>query len=608
VRSAVRRQIDPRPGTERSAPTRDPHSFADPTQGRIEHVDLRIEVDFLSRTLRIHADYRLDRPVAGPLDLDSRGLMLIQVRARGRRIPYDLGTADPVMGERLHLPDLGGCDQFSVDLSTSPHASALQWLEPRHTSTGRHPFLYSQCEPLHARSIFPCQDSPGIRFTYDAAVTVPIGLTAVMAAEPRGRKRRGPQDTYSFRMPQPIPSYLFALAVGEFEFKPLGPRTGIYAEPPLLEPAAWEFAENEAKLAAAESLFGPYRWDRYDLLVMPPSFPINGMENPRLTFVSPLVILGDRSRTVLVSHELAHAWTGNLVTNATWDDLWLNEGWTTYADTRITEIVEGPEIAGLFDLLLLDVLREDIRAFGADSPLTCLKTSLAGIDPNQVFSRVPYMKGMLFVLSLEHAVGRERFDAFVRRYIDDFAFQSLTTEEFVTYLRRELPVAAARVDLEAWLYRPGLPGQLPQLNSSLYDNVLQAVTAYPQRGLPPAAIMAGWHPSQTMIFLRLLPPSIPPEECESLDRTLEFATSRHTNPLFEFLRLAIRSGYAQAMPTAERFVETVGNEYQLRRVFRCLAEADWSRPFARPLFERVRHRHHPITEGLVDRTLTELGV
>ena len=565
-------------------PTRDPHSYTDLTQGRILHIDLRIAVDFASRALRIHADYRLDRPIVGPLDLDCRGLEISQIRAGGRPLDFEQAATDPVLGERLHLPDLRGCDRFSVDLTTSARASALQWLEPRHTSTGRHPFLYSQCEPLHARSIFACQDTPGVRFTYDAHLTVPRGLTAVMAAEPRGHKRLGPDVTFSFRMPQPIPSYLFALAVGELEFRQLGPRTGIYAEPPLLEAAAWEFAENEAKLTAAEALFGPYRWDRYDLLVMPPSFPINGMENPRLTFVTPLVVLGDRSRTALVSHELAHAWTGNLVTNATWDDLWLNEGWTTYADTRITEVVEGPEIAGLLDLLLLDVLREDIHTFGAASPHTCLKTSLAGIDPDEVFSRVPYMKGMLFVLSLERAVGRERFDSFVRRYIDDFAFQSLTTEEFVAYLRRELPMAAAQVDLEEWLYQPGLPARLPELSSSLYDDVFRAATDYPARGLPPAAIMAGWHPSQTTLFLRLLPPSIPIPDCQRLDAGLEFAASRHTNPLFEFLRLAIRSGYAQVMPTVERFVETVGNEYQLRRVFRCLAETDWSRPTARPLF------------------------
>jgi aminopeptidase N len=589
-------------------PTRDPHSYADPTQGRIRHVELRIATDFAARALRIHADYHLDRPVVGPLDLDCRGLEILQVRAGGQRVRFELAATDPVLGERLRLPDLRGHERFSVDLTTSAHASALQWLEPRHTSAGRHPFLYSQCEPLHARSIFPCQDTPGVRFTYDAHLTVPRGLTALMAADPRGHKRLGPDVTFSFRMPQPIPSYLFALAVGELEFRRLGPRTGIYAEPPLLEAAAWEFAENEAKLAAAESLFGPYRWDRYDLLVMPPSFPINGMENPRLTFVTPLVVLGDRSRTVLVSHELAHAWTGNLVTNATWDDLWLNEGWTTYADTRITELVEGPEISGLFDLLLLDVLREDVRTFGADSPHTCLKTSLAGIDPDEVFSRVPYMKGMLFVLSLERAVGRERFDAFVRRYIDDFAFQSLSTEEFVAYLRRELPIAAAQVDLERWLYQPGLPARLPELSSCLYDEVSRAATAYPEHGLPPAAILSGWHPSQTMLFLRLLPPSIPLPDCETLDAAMAFATTRHTNPLFEFLRLAVRSGYAQVMPTVERFVETVGNEYQLRRVFRCLAETDWSRAAARPLFERVRHRHHPITATLVDRTLTELGV
>jgi len=586
----------------------DPHSFADLRQARVRHIDLDIDVDFEARRLQVHAAYQLDRPVTGPLDLDGRDLTVVRAQAAGRPIACETGPTDKVIGQRLRLLDLGGVDRFSIDVVTSLHASALQWLEPRHTASGRHPFLYSQCEPLHARSIFPCQDTPSVRFTYQARLSVPLGMKAVMAAEATGREDQGPRQVFAFCMPQAIPSYLFAMAVGDLVFQELGPRTGVYAEPPLLEAAAWEFAENEAKLTAAEGLFGPYEWDRYDLLVMPPSFPINGMENPRLTFVTPLVLLGDRSRTALVSHELAHAWTGNLVTNATWDDFWLNEGWTTYADHRITEKLEGPEIDGLLQMVLLDVLREDIRAFGAHSPVTCLKTSLAGIDPDAVFSRVPYMKGQLFVLSLERAVGRERFDRFVRSYIDRFRFQSLTTAEFVAFLQAELPDVQQSVDLDAWLFEPGLPASIPELRSSLYDEVQHWIMEYGHGRLPLAAIVPGWHPAQTALYFRLLPARIPVDDCRLLEDLFELRTTRHTVPLFEFLRLAIRSGYTQVWPTVERFAETVGNEYQLKRVFHCLADNDWARPLARSLFERVRHRHHPITVGIVDQVLSDAGV
>lgn len=589
-------------------PGLDPHSYADLTQARLRHLELRIEADFAEKRLRTRAEYWLDRPVHGPLDLDTRDLNLAAVEAGGRSLEVELGEPDAVMGSRLRLLDLRGADRFTLSVTTSPHASALQWLEPRHTASGRQPFLYSQCEPLHARSLFPCQDTPSVRFTYTARLSIPAGLRAVMAAACTGREAAAGGQVFHFELPQAIPSYLFALAVGELEFRQLGPRTGVYAEPALLEAAAWEFAENEARLSAAEALFGPYAWDRYDLLVMPPSFPINGMENPRLTFITPLAILGDRSRMALVAHELAHAWTGNLVTNATWDDFWLNEGWTTYADHRITEALEGPQVDGLLQAVLLDTLREDIRSFGPDSPYTCLKTSLAGIDPDAVFSRVPYMKGQLFLLSLEQAVGRQRFDGFVREYIERFRFQSLTTEGFLAFLKQALPEAAEAVDVQEWVYRPGLPEDLPAIRSALHDEVLRWRREFDAGGPPSAGVVKDWHPYQRILYLRLLPPAVSIDACATLADVFGLRGTKRTLELYEFLRLATRSGYAQAWPMIEAFAERVGNEYQLKRLFRVLAEAGWSRRRARPLFERVRQRHHPITEGLIDKLLQELGV
>ncbi len=323
----------------------DPTSYADLSQGRIRHIDFHIRADFSTQTLAIKAVYHLEAPRRGPLFLDTYKIDLQKAYTSDRELTWEFDTHNENLGSRLHLKGLDGHAGFTLEFRTSPEASALQWLTPSQTLGGEHPFLYSQCQSIHARSVFPCQDTPSVRFTFSAEVELPEGLTAVMGAEAvKGKKGGG---HFKFRMPQPIPSYLFALAAGNLEFREFGPRTGIYAEPQIIESAAWEFAENETRVLEAEKLLGPYLWGRFDLLVLPPSFPFGGMENPRLTFLTPTSILGTRGQTYLITHELAHAWTGNLVTNATWQDFWLNEGWTTYAETRITELLEGADFNDL---------------------------------------------------------------------------------------------------------------------------------------------------------------------------------------------------------------------------------------------------------------------
>ena len=330
--------------------TLDPASYTDLAQGKIKHIDFRIGVDFSTRMLDIEANYQLQGPVQGSLYLDSFKIDLKQARTNGRELEWEFDARDDILGERLHLKGLENDSTFTLMFHTSPEARALQWLNAAQTAGGNYPFLYSQCQAIHARSIFPCQDTPSIRFTYSAEMGVPQGLVAVMAAEQvvaLDGSGHGYASVFRFKMPQPIPSYLFALGVGNLVFREFGPRTGIYAEPETIEAAAWEFAENEIKMNEAEKLLGPYLWGLYDLLVLPPSFPYGGMENPRLTFLTPTSILGTRGQTSLITHELAHAWTGNLVTNATWQDFWLNEGWTTYAESRITEVLEGKDVEDL---------------------------------------------------------------------------------------------------------------------------------------------------------------------------------------------------------------------------------------------------------------------
>jgi leukotriene-A4 hydrolase len=586
----------------------DPHSFSDLDQGQIEHIALEIEVDFSSRTLEILTRYRFHQPVSGSLFLDTRGLEIERIEQAGSPVSWALDEEDRVLGQRLHLHDLDQADEIAIRSRTSPEAMALQWLTPAQTAGGRHPFLFSQCQALNARSTFPCQDSPSVRFTYDASLTVPDPLTAVMAAEKVGQESRNGSTTFTYRMPQPIPSYLFALAVGDLDFKAIGPRTGVYAEPEIVEAAAWEFGENERKLELAEGLLGPYLWGRYDVLVMPPSFPFGGMENPRLTFMNPTTIVGDRSQTDVITHELAHAWTGNLVTNATWNDFWLNEGWTTYAESRLTELMEGEDINQLFRHREEALLQAVMNRLGYESELTCLKTSLVGQDPAEILTKVPYVKGMNFILLLERAAGRKAFDTFIRSYIDRFQFSSLTTEDFLAYLEQQLPEAAREVDIGAWVYQPGYPEDAPVPQSALYDAVEDAYAAYKQGVRPQKASVESWHRDQVFLFLNKLKPEIPVEDCRYFEDLFDLKHRDDAGLQSAFYEVAIPSGYQEIRPGLEDLVEHIGRLLYLMPVFRAMSAAEWTRPFARSLFETYRARHHPITSAAIDRVLTKAGL
>ena len=497
-------------------PVKDPHSFADLSQGRIKDIGFEIHVDFETRILAVRADYQLVDPVSGTFYLDTRDLEIERVYNGDEELEWMLTEQNESLGQRLELQNLEKIHGFSIHLRTSPAAEALQWMTPQQTLGGVHPFLYSQCQSISARSVFPCQDTPSVRFTYTASVTVASPLTAVMAAEAVGSQQSENTSTFQFKMPQPIPSYLFALAVGNLAFQEMGPRTGVYAEPEQLEAAAYEFAENEAKLVEAEKLFGPYKWDRYDLLILPPSFPYGGMENPRLTFLTPMGIRGDRLHTDIVSHELAHAWTGNLVTNATWEHAWLNEGWTTYAEKRISEVLYGQDHIQINNYIQREGMFEAMEHVITDPKFTCLRTHLEGVSPDKGFTVVSYIKGYTFLALMEQEVGREAFDAFIQKYINAFAFQSLTTEEFIDFMRAELPSAFDLVNVQEWLYEPGFPESAPEIHSRQVAEVDTVGENYRQGTLPTEDVVKDWNWLQTMIFLRALPEKISIEDYSPL--------------------------------------------------------------------------------------------
>lgn len=585
---------------------KDPASYADLSQGKIKHILFRISVDFSTRTLEIESTYQMQEPVQGSLFLDSYKIDLKEARSDGHEIEWEFDARDETLGERLHLRGLEGASTFTLTFRTSPEARALQWLSANQTAGGTHPFLFSQCQAIHARSIFPCQDTPSVRFTYSAEMDVPQGLVAAMAAEQVGIDESGGYGStaFRFRMPQPIPSYLFALAVGNLDFRELGPRTGVYAEPEIIEAAAWEFAENETKILEAEKLLGPYLWERYDLLILPPTFPYGGMENPRLTFLTPTAILGTRGMISLITHELAHAWTGNLVTNATWQDFWLNEGWTTYAETRITEVLEGKDSVDLHLAFNEKQLLAIMERVGMDSPLTQLKLP-AEKDADSFTTSIPYYKGCFFLQECEYAVGRERFDAFIHKYIASFQFQSLTTEAFLDFLKAELPEVFEKVDVHEWIYETGLPEKRHRPKSRLYEEVQKALNEY-ERGIKPTKEqLQSWHRYQILSFLQGLPRNLPVEDCRYFDKILELDKRNDVAIFSYFYVIAIASGYQEILPRVEEFMGKIGRMLYILPVVRVMIETDWSREQIRPLFERVRDRHHQITihaiEGFLKR-------
>ncbi len=576
----------------------DPHSFADSDQPRVRHLRLSLEVDFTARRLAGEAVLELAAPAQGVLDLDSKGLELLAASDQtGAVLAFELGPEEPILGRRLRLTLPAGTREARIRYRTSPEAPGLQWLAPEQTAGGRHPFLFSQCQPIHARSVVPLPDTARNRLTYEAELVVPQPLAAVMSAGPAG-EGPGPREgtrVFRFRMPQPIPPYLVALAVGSLEKRDLSPRSAVWAEPETVAAAAYEFADTESMILRAEELFGPYDWDRYDMLVLPPSFPYGGMENPRMTFLTPTLLAGDRSLVDVVAHELAHSWTGNLVTNADMEHFWLNEGFTVWAERRLLEALHGEEATVLSWAIGEKALEESLERFGAASPLTRLRTELSGTDPDDAFSSIPYEKGARFVALLEGRAGRARFDRFMRDYIGRHRFTSITTEEFLAFLEEKLPGVAADVDAQAWLYQPGIPANAPVFRSPRKDALVALAAAFPAGARPAAEQVSGWSPAEMLVYLQNLPRVMAPEGCAWLDRALGLTARGNYEILVEWLTIAAGSDYEPVFPRLREVLTSVGRMKYLRPLYGALGASPRTRAFAREVFAAAAPRYHQLS-------------
>ncbi|MGK7296513.1 MAG: M1 family metallopeptidase [Candidatus Wenzhouxiangella sp. M2_3B_020] len=591
----------------------DPHSYSNHDEVRVEHLSLDLVTDFSSRILSGSVTLDMDRTdSAERLVLDTWRLEIEDVN----RVHED-DTLEP-LSWRLTTPDeergyLGsalvvalepGVDRVRIDYATSPEAYGLQWLNGEQTTSGE-PFLFSQSQPIFARTWVPLQDTPAVRYTFDAQVRVPDDLMAVMGAA--GNPAETHDDgLYTFEMPQPIPSYLMAIAVGRLEFEAVGPRSGVYAEPSLVDAAAEEFSELEEMIDAGEALYGPYRWERYDLLILPPSFPFGGMENPRLSFITPTVIAGDKSLTALIAHELAHSWSGNLVTNASWRDLWLNEGFTTYFETRIVERIYGAERAEMEATLEAMELREELKELAGDEQI--LARDLAEDDPEAAFTGVPYTKGRLFLVWLEERFGRETFDAFLRDYFDRFAFESIDTERFVRYLENDLlprrPGAVTMEEVREWIYAPGLPEFAVLPASSAFDNVDEWRRQWLDGEIELSELPADeWTVSEWRHFLLGLGDKLDGKQMAALDAEFGLTGTGNVEILYLWLVRSIETRYEPGIERLETFLLEVGRNKFTRPLYEELAATDWGRDWAIEVYERARPGYHPMTRQAAERAL-----
>ena len=581
----------------------DTHSFARPEQVRSTHVALDLALDFDQKVARGTVTHTLDRRDANaPFVVDANQLTVTAVTDQtgaGLRWSWP-ADADEFLGQPLTIELRPETSEVTIAYQTSPLAEAMQWLAPEQTNGKQAPFLFTQGQAILTRSWIPLQDSPAVRVTWQARVQAPQGLVPVMSAGQRGRDG----DAYTFAMDQPVPSYLIALACGDLTSRDLSGRCAVWAEPSMVDAAARELADLEQMVQACEQLFGPYRWGRYDVLFLPPSFPFGGMENPTLTFATPTILAGDRSLVALIAHELAHSWSGNLVTNATWRDFWLNEGFTVHLEQRIMEHVYGRDRARMEIALGMQGLQEELATLPPADQV--LHIDLTGRNPDDGMTAVAYDKGAAFLRRLEQVFGRERMDPFLRAWFDEHAFRSVTTATFVDFLQRRLlaqdPAAAAQVDIVRWIEQQGLPDDAPIPDSPLFRAVDDALAALRADTAPEELATSGWTTQQWLRFLAgLEAPSV--AQLEALDRAFRFTPSGNSEILCAWLELATRRGYHAVDRRLELFLMTVGRRKFLKPLYQAVLDTDGGRDRALDIYRRARPRYHAVSQRTLDTML-----
>ena len=587
--------------------TKDSHSFSNPEEAVVKHLDLDIKVDFDTQTISGKASWTIDNIAKGTeiiFDENTLNITKVTLGNDEKEAQYKLGDSVEFHGKPLRISIEPNTTKVNIYYNTTKDGVALQWLKPEQTADKKKPFVFSQGQSIWSRTWIPCQDSPGVRFTYNAKVSVPKDLMALMSAvNPQQKNDTG---VYTFKQDKPIPSYLMAIAVGDVEFKSIDNRTGVYAERSQIDKAKWEFAKLGDMVNAAEKLFGPYRWGRYDVIVLPPSFPFGGMENPNLTFLTPTVLAGDRSLTSLLAHELGHSWSGNLVTNASWDETWLNEGFTTYVEHRIGEEVFGVNEAKMQDVLSRKVLQNNLEELGIDSPDTRLKIDLSGKNPDEGLSDIPYEKGYAFLQTIEAAVGRKQFDTFLTNYFNDHAFQSINTEAFVAYINKKLIKSdkglANKIKLDDWIYKPGIPSNIITPVSEDFNAIDAIQKTWRKTGIKGLSQKIK-STNEKQHFIDYLPNDLTVKEMTEIDKECNFTNGGNFVVKRQWFIIAIQHQYKAAYPAIENFLTSYSRTYSLTPLYKEMIKTPEGKVWAKQIYAKAKPGYHATTVEALEKIL-----
>ena len=589
----------------------DYHSYAQPENAVVKHLSLNLNADFEKNILSGFANWNIETANnATEIIFDTHDLTIEKITLNEDSTPinFELKSADKILGSALHIPISSITKSVKIFYHTSPNSLAVQWLKPEQTAGKKQPFLFTQSEAILARTWIPCQDGPGIRFTYEATIHCPKNLMAVMsvADNPQSINASG---EYHYAQPKPIPSYLMALAIGEIAFKKINERCGIYAELPMVEKVTWEFADMGKMVDAAENLYGAYAWGRYDVIVLPPSFPFGGMENPCLTFATPTVIAGDRSLVSLVAHELAHSWSGNLCTNATWNDFWLNEGFTMYFQMRIMEALYGKDYSEMEGALSVQDLQNTLKDLGAKNPDTKLKLDLKGRNPDDGMNDIAYNKGYLFLRLMEETAGREQWDLFLKSWFTEHAFQSVTTEDFVAFLNKNLVEKNkdnfAKSNINEWIYGVGLPTNAPIINASRFVAIDLQIKNFIQNNSIDKNATAKWSTHEWLHFINNLPEKLTEKQLDDLDAAFHFTGNNNCEIADAWYYLCLKNNYTKINSAMEKFLCNVGRRKFLLPLYGEMNKTESGKKLAKEIYSKARSGYHSVSQQTLDAMLNQ---